>query len=105
MTFNFDNKLGRTASFGCDFIPGFGTAKCIYEGILGKDSITGEKLNGFDRTMCFVGAIPVAGNVAKTFVKSRKATKVISNGAKCAKWADRAYTAKNGVDLINDDDD
>ena len=103
MTFNFNNKLGNVASFGCDFIPGFGTAKGIYEGFLGKDSITGEQLSGFDRAMSFVGAIPIAGNIAKSFVKSRKATNVISKGAKCVKWADRAYTAKNGVDLINDD--
>ena len=104
MTFNFDNKFGEVASFGCDFIPGVGTAKGFYEGFLGRDSITGEKLNGFDRAMCFVGAIPIAGSIAKGFTKSSKATKVISKTAKCAKWADRAYTAKNGVDLFDDDE-
>ena len=34
MTFNFNNKYGEVASFGCDFIPGVGTAKGVYEGFL-----------------------------------------------------------------------
>ena len=99
-----NNKLGEVVSFGLDFVPGFGTAKGVYEGFRGKDSITGENLNGFERTMCFVGAIPFVGNVAKGFTKSSKATKFVSNTTKAAKWADRAYTAKSGIDLVTDDD-
>ena len=104
MSLNINNTYGNVASFGLDFFPGVGTAKGVYEGFYGKDSVTGEPLNGFDRTMSFVGAIPIAGNIAKAVFKSNKASKVISKTAKCAKWADRAYTAKNGVELFQNDD-
>ena len=35
-------------SVGLGFVPVVGTAKGIYEGFSGKDSITGDKLSGFD---------------------------------------------------------
>ena len=100
-----NNKFGECISFGLDFCPGVGTAKGIYEGFSGKDTVTGESLNAFERTMSFVGAVPLIGNVAKGFVKSEKAIKGISRTAKAAKWADRAYTAKVGYDIAFGDDD
>ena len=80
------------------------SSKGIFEGFSGKDTVTGESLNAFERTMSFVGAVPLIGNVAKGFVKSEKAIKGISKTAKAAKWADRAYTAKEGYDIVFDDD-
>ena len=100
-----NNKLGEFISFGLDFVPGIGTAKGIVEGFSGKDSVTGESLNGFERTMSFVGAVPLIGNAAKGLVKSERAIKGISRTAKAAKWADRAYTAKEGYDLAFNNDD
>ena len=105
MSSDTKNKFGEVLSFGLDFVPGVGTAKGVYEGFTGKDSVTGEELNGFDRAMCFVGAIPLVGNMAKGVTKSKKAVKAISVTSKCAKWADRAYTIKNGKDLFDNDDD
>ena len=104
MSLDIKNKFGEVLSFGLDFVPGVGTTKGVYEGFAGKDSVTGEELNGFDRAMCFVGAIPLVGNVVKGVTKSNKAVKAISVTAKGAKWADRAYTIKNGADLFDNDD-
>ena len=104
MSLNIKNKFGEVLSFGLDFVPGVGTTKGVYEGFAGKDFVTGKELNGFDRAMCFVGAIPLVGNVVKGVTKSNKAVKAISVTAKGAKWADRAYTIKNGMDLFDNDD-
>ena len=87
------------------FLSGVRTAKGFIEGLCGRDSITGEKLNGFERSMCFVGTVPFVGDVAKGFVKSAKVTKAISRTTKVAKWTDRAYTAKSGIDLLKKNDD
>ena len=77
---------------------GVGTVKGICEGTRGIDTITGDELNGFQRTMCFVGALPLVGNAAKTFINSEKTIKNISRGAKVTKWADRAYGAYDAYD-------
>ena len=95
---NYNNKAGALSSCALDWVPGVGTAKGIYEGARGKDAVTGEPLNGFQRTMCFVGAVPLVGNAAKTFTKSEKAIRNISRGAKAVKWADRAYGAYDAYD-------
>ena len=95
---NCNNRAGALSSCALDWVPGVGTAKGIYEGSRGKDAITGEELNGFQRSMCFVGAIPLVGNAAKFFTKSGKTIKYISRGAKVTKWADRAYGAYDAYD-------
>ena len=95
---NCDNKVKALSSCALDWVPGVGTAKGIYEGIRGQDVITKDNLNGFERTMCFVGAVPLVGNAAKTFTNSEKAIRNISRGAKAAKWADRAYGAYDAYD-------
>ena len=95
---NYNNKAGALSSCALDWVPGVGTAKGIYEEARGKDAVTGEPLNGFQRTMCFVGAVPLVGNAAKTFTKSEKAIRNISRGAKAVKWADRAYGAYDAYD-------
>ena len=98
MSFGWNTKAGGFTSCGLDWVPFVGTAKGIYEGCYGKDSITGEKLSGFQRSMCFLGAIPIVGNACKSFVKSEKAIKNISRGAKGVKWADRAV---GGYDIYD----
>ena len=95
---NYNNRAGALSSCALDWVPGVGTVKGICEGTRGKDTITGEELNGFQRTMCFVGALPIVGNAAKTFTKSGKTIKNISRGAIVTKWADRAYGAYDAYD-------
>ena len=94
----------EAVSFGLDISP-YGTAKGIIEGLSGKDIITQEDLNLFDRTMCFVGAIPLIGPLAKG---TSKTAKFIRRTAKAAKWVDEVNDLRNGVDLIRhayDEDD
>ena len=98
MSFGWDTKAGALTSCGLDWVPFVGTAKGVYEGCFGKDTITGEPLNGFQRSMCFLGAIPVVGGACKSLVKSEKALKNISKGGKIIKWADRAYGAYDAYD-------
>ena len=94
-------KYGKWVSLGLDFSP-VGTAKGIYEGFSGKDLITQKKLSSFDRAMCFVGAVPLIGPLAKG---SSKTAKCVRTTAKAAKWVDRANDARNCVKVLNSDDD
>ena len=105
MSFGWNTRTGALSSCGLDWVPFVGTAKGIYEGCYGKDSITGESLNGFQRSMCFLGAVPVVGTAFKSMVKSEKAIKNISRGAKAIKWADRASGGYDIYDSITADYD
>ena len=97
---NYNNRTGAISSCALDWVPGVGTVKGIYEGTWGKDSITGESLNSFQRTICFIGAVPIFGNAAKSFTKSERAIRNISRGAKTIKWIDRGYGAYDAYDSI-----
>lgn len=56
-------------SFALDVIPVVGTAKGIYEAITGKDAVTGEELEWWERA---AGIIPVAGGaIAGTIAFSK----------------------------------
>ena len=77
-----------------------GTAKGIYEGLSGKDLITQKELSRFDRTMCFVGSVPLVGPLAKG---SSKAAKCVRTTAKAAKWIDRANLARKSVKVLESD--
>ena len=98
MSLGWNTKSGALTSCALDWAPFVGTAKGIYEGCYGKDSITGENLNAFQRSMCFLGAIPVVGSACKSIIKSEKVLKNASKGAKVVKWADRAYGAYDAYD-------
>ena len=95
---NFQGKGAELTSVGLSFVPGVGTAKGLYEGFTGKDSITGNKLNGFDRTMGFVSAVPAGGEIFKMFRISRK---IIKNVAKCDKYAGRIEKVNNGHTIVS----
>ena len=94
----------KTAALNCiscalDFVPGIGTAKGLYEGFEGKDPVTGEDLNGFERAMGFVGAIPLVGG----FIKGgTEGAKIVSKGAKVAKFADDAYDGCHAISCAKD---
>ena len=98
MSFNWNTKAGALTSCGLDWVPFVGTAKGIYEGCRGIDTITGEPYNGFQRSMCFLGAIPAVGGLCKSFIKSEKVLKNISRGGKALKGADRAYGGYDAYD-------
>ena len=46
--------------------------------------------------MCFIGAVPIVGNAAK----SERAIRNISRGAKTIKWVDRSYGVYDAYDSI-----
>ena len=70
------------ASWGLDIIPVVGSVKGIYEGFNGRDAVSGRSLNGFERTMSFVGATPLVGGFAKGASRTARLMRRISNGAK-----------------------
>nr|WP_281401079.1 pre-toxin TG domain-containing protein [Amycolatopsis umgeniensis] len=72
-----------------DFIPGVGSMKSAVEAIVGKDAFTQQELDGFERALYGMAAVPVAGGVLKKLLAAERATKVshaielaAKNGAK-----------------------
>ena len=68
-------------SFFLDICPGIGETKAILELISGKDLITNEDLNAFDRATCAISLVPAAGWLAKLskFPKLQKMQKNLKN--------------------------
>ena len=50
--------------------------------------------------MCFIGAVPIVGNAAKSFAKSERAIRNIIISAKTIKWIDRSYGVYYAYDFI-----
>ena len=75
--------FGEILSTILDFSP-IGNIKCGLEALSGYNSVTFEKLDDFDRAMCFVGMIPYVGNIVKKFAKTGKAMKRIKFVSKVA---------------------
>ena len=105
MSFDLNTKKGVFASWALNLFPFIGTAKGIYEGCYGKDSITCDNLNGFQRSMCFLGALPSVGSAFKSLAKSEKVLKNFSKGAKVIKGADIACGAYDFYDSSTADYD
>jgi hypothetical protein len=59
-TETFGGMAARTTSMAMNFIPYFGAAKSIVEGVVGRDIVTGEKLSTTERVL---GAVPLLGKV------------------------------------------
>ena len=59
---NYQNFLRTILSMGLDFSP-LGVIKGVTEGIVGYDTVTGEKL---DLATRIIGAIPIANGIFKT---------------------------------------
>ena len=95
--------FGEILSTILDFSP-IGNIKCGLEALSGYNSVTFEKLDDFDRAMCFVGMIPYVGNIVKKFAKTGKAMKRIKFVSKVAGGADALNDLKgiqeNYEDLI-----
>ena len=51
-------------SYFLDLCPGIGETKAILELISGKDLITQEDLNAFDRATCAISLVPATGWLA-----------------------------------------
>ena len=89
----FSFSLGNVVSFALDFVPYVGNLKNFGEAIIGKDAITGEALSWTGRALSLLGTIP--------FVNYFKNVKLLKNGQKFFKAADRAQkTEKLKISLI-----
>ena len=71
--------MNDLVSCGLDWVPIVGDVKCGLEFITGRDAVTKEKLNGFDRAMSAVGLIPIAGKFIKNGSKLKKVCKFAKN--------------------------
>lgn len=87
-------------SLGLDFCPVIGEAKAILELISGKDLITQEELNAFDRATCAISIIPAAGWLAK-MSKTSKAAKHAKKFEKFFTLVNKANKANDAVDKFN----
>ena len=87
--FDFDEAFGHPTHSGsmnpevsallsivADFIPGVGSIKNAVEAIAGKDAFTQEELDGFERAIYGMAAVPGAGGVLKKLTAVEKAAKV-----------------------------
>ena len=83
-----------------DYCPGLGEVKAVLELISGKDLITQEKLNAFDRATCSISIIPVAGWLAK-IPKGSKAAKNILKFERFLNLVNKADKANDAIDKIN----
>ena len=75
--------FGEILSLALDFSP-IATFKNAVEALSGYNMVTFEKLNDYERTMCFVGLIPGLGAITKKVVKSIKALNRVNNVVKIA---------------------
>ena len=87
-------------SFGFDIIPGLGEIKGVLEFIYGKDIVTQEDLNAFDRAASAISIIPVAGWLSK-LTKLHKTAKHAKKFEKFFKIVDKANKANNAIDKCN----
>ena len=88
---------------GLDFLP-LGVEKGVTEGIVGYDTVTGEKL---DLATRIIGAIPIANGIFKTgrraikFLKSaKKVETVLADGSKVVLNVDTTIKTTNKVQEI-----
>ncbi|AHH97392.1 hypothetical protein KALB_4028 [Kutzneria albida DSM 43870] len=63
-----DPDLAKSLSVLTDFVPGVGTAKNLVEAVIGKDVFTQGELDGFDRSLRGLAAVPVVGGPLKKLV-------------------------------------
>ena len=68
--------------------------------ISGKDAITQEDLNEFDRAECAISIIPIIGNLSK-LSKAHKAAKHAKKFKILANLVEKANKANDAVDKIN----
>ena len=102
---NYQNFLRNILSMGLDFSP-LGTGKGITEGIVGYDTVTGEKL---DLATRIIGAIPIANGIFKTgrraikFLKpAKKVETVLADGSKVVLNVDNTIkTANKAQEIIS----
>ena len=87
-------------SLGLDFCPGIGEVKAILELIAGKDLITHEDLNAFDRASCVISVVPVASWIVK-LKKSQKAIKHAAKFTRFFKVVEAFNKANDAVDRFN----
>ncbi|EHO77798.1 hypothetical protein HMPREF9942_01265 [Fusobacterium animalis F0419] len=102
---NYQNFLRNILSMGLDFSP-LGVGKGITEGIVGYDTVTGEKL---DLATRIIGAIPIANGIFKTgrraikFLKpAKKVETVLADGSKVVLNVDDTIkTANKAQEIIS----
>ena len=87
-------------SLGLDFCPVIGEAKAILELISGKDLVTQEDLDAFDRATCAISVLPAAGWMAK-MSKTSKASKNAKKFEKFFNLVNKANKANDAVDKFN----
>ena len=83
-----------------DICPGIGEAKAVLELISGKDLITQEDLDAFDRATCAISVVPVASWIVK-LKKSQKAIKHAAKFTKFFKVVEGFNKANDAVDKFN----
>jgi hypothetical protein len=87
-------------SWFLDYCPGVGEVKAVLELIIGKDLLTLESLNAFDRATSAISIIPVAGWLAK-IPKGSKAAKNILKFERFLNLVNKASKANDALDKIN----
>lgn len=79
--------IGGTVSAGINFIPIVGNVKSAFEAATGYDYIAGKKVEGMDRALAVIGAIPLYGNIARGGRYALQIGKVIKAAEKVDKIA------------------
>jgi hypothetical protein len=92
---------GVLLSVGLDFLPGVGTVKGIIEAITGRDLITGQELEWWERLL---GVIPVIGGVAGVAAAASKVSKAADAADAAADAARAADRAADAADAAHDAD-
>ena len=87
-------------SWFLDICPAIGETKAVLQLILGRDIITQEELNAFDRASCAISLIPVTGWLAK-IPKNFKGAKHIPKFEKFLNFINKANKASNAFDKYN----
>ena len=93
------NLFGILLSFYLEFVGPLTSIKPAIEAIIGRDFVTKEKLNDFEKIMSIFAAVPILGTITKIVKYSAKFSKFYKSPEKIKEIINNILNAKDEIDL------
>ena len=91
--------FGELFTFYLEFSGPLTSIKPSIEAMIGRDFVTREKLNDFERVMSFIASIPILGTITKIAIYSSKFAKVSNRSNKIIKIINNIFNDKYEINL------
>ena len=91
--------FGELFSFYLEFAGPLVSIKPAIEAMIGRDFVTREKLNDFERVMSIIASIPILGTITKIVKYSSKFAKFSNRPKKMIEIIDNIYNDKDEINL------